>query len=377
MNPEFEIVTSAERLEEVASHCEKQPVLAIDTEFARTSTYYPIVGLIQIYDGESCFLIDPLEVTDLSCLSTLLTDDSIVKVFHACSEDIEVFKYCIGVAPTPVFDTQIAAAMLGDGFSLSYQKLVEKNLSIDVPKEETRSDWLQRPLTDSQLQYAALDVIYLFEVYHKQADNLAKKERLSWVQQECESLPKDIATQIDPHEYYLKVKNIARLNRDQLSLLRELCAWREIKARSLNVPRNRVVDEKGLLLVALNEIQDTSGLQSLANLHPREVRKHGVEILQIVQNMDSDKASELPESILKPRVSIDNKLLKKLKAVVDTVAESNTIAPEMLAKRRHLEQLLRSVNNKGLYQLPNHLTGWREAVVGNALLDCLKSSSSR
>jgi ribonuclease D len=93
--------------------------------------------------------------------------------------------------------------------------------------------------------------------------------------------------------------------------------------------------------------------------------------------MDSDKASELPESILKPRVSIDNKLLKKLKSVVDTVAESNTIAPEMLAKRRHLEQLLRSVNNKGLYQLPNHLTGWREAVVGNALLDCLKSSSSR
>lgn len=377
MNLEFEIVTSAERLEEVASHCEKQPVLAIDTEFARTSTYYPIVGLIQIYDGESCFLIDPLEVTDLSCLSTLLTDDSIVKVFHACSEDIEVFKYCIGVAPTPVFDTQIAAAMLGDGFSLSYQKLVEKNLSIDVPKEETRSDWLQRPLTDSQLQYAALDVIYLFEVYHKQADNLAKKERVSWVQQECESLPKDIATQIDPHEYYLKVKNIARLNRDQLSLLRELCAWREIKARTLNVPRNRVVDEKGLLLVALNEIQDTSDLQSLANLHPREVRKHGVEILQIVQNMDSDKASELPDFILKPRVSIDNKLLKKLKSVVDTVAESNTIAPEMLAKRRHLEQLLRSVNNKGLYQLPNHLAGWREAVVGNALLECLKSSSDR
>ncbi|MDG1442777.1 MAG: ribonuclease D [Pseudomonadales bacterium] len=377
MIPEFEIVTSVERLEEVASHCEKQSVLAIDTEFARTSTYYPIVGLIQIYDGESCFLIDPLEVSDLSCLSKLLTDDSIVKVFHACSEDLEVFKYCIGVAPTPVFDTQIAAAMLGDGFSLSYQKLVEKNLFIDVPKEETRSNWLQRPLTDSQLQYAALDVIYLFQIYHIQADQLVQKGRESWVQQECESLPKDIATQIDPHEYYLKVKNIARLNRDQLGLLRELCAWRETKARSLNVPRNRVVDEKGLFLVAQNEIDDTADLQRLANLHAREVRKHGAEILQIVQGMDSDKTNDLPDSILKPRIPIDNKLLKKLKVVVDTVAESNTIAPEMLAKRRHLEQLLRSVNNKGLYQLPTHLTGWREALVGNALLECLKSSASR
>lgn len=377
MNPEYEIITSAERLEEVASHCEKQTVLAIDTEFARTSTYYPIVGLIQIYDGENCFLIDPLEVTDLSCLSKMLTDEGIVKIFHACSEDIEVFSHCIGVAPTPIFDSQIAAAMLGDGFSLSYQKLVEKNLSIDVPKEETRSNWLQRPLTDSQLQYAALDVIYLFEVYHKQADHLQQQGRVTWVQQECASLPNDIATQIDPHAYYLKVKNIARLNRNQLGLLRELCAWREIKARSLNVPRNRVVDEKGLFLIALNDVEDNSGLQNVANLHAREVRKHGEEILQIVHNEELDKTSDLPDYVLKPRIPIDNKLLKKLKQVVDTVAEARVIAPEMLAKRRHLEQLLRSVDNKGLYQLPAHLTGWREELIGSALLECLKSSSSR
>ena len=145
----------------------QQARIAIDTEFMRSSTYYPHAGLIQVGDGKGCYLIDPLAIDDLSSLAVLMTHPATVKVIHSCSEDLEVFRFLLGVVPSPLMDTQIAAAYANMGFSLGYAALINDQLGIALDKGETRSDWMQRPLSQSQLHYAALDVAYLLIVYGK------------------------------------------------------------------------------------------------------------------------------------------------------------------------------------------------------------------
>ena len=161
---QYQYVETRVQLLSAVEACKSAGVIALDTEFARFNTYYPIVGLIQIATRDDCFLIDPVALSDLEPLAPLLQNPGILKVFHACSEDLEVFQHALGVIPAPLFDTQIAAAVLGVGFSMSYQALVEHWLGVSLPKDQTRSDWLARPLTAQQLHYAALDVIHLLEV---------------------------------------------------------------------------------------------------------------------------------------------------------------------------------------------------------------------
>ncbi|MEX2327160.1 MAG: ribonuclease D, partial [Pseudomonadales bacterium] len=254
--------------------CSAHDVITVDTEFARSHTYYPEVGLVQIYDGENCYLIDPVAIGTLKPLAPLLEDSSVLKVFHACSEDMEVFQYAVGALPSPAFDTQIAAAAVGVGFSISYQNLVGHYLGIDVPKEETRSDWLQRPLTQSQLDYAALDVIYLLMVFNKQQVELTRLQRLDWVAEECSLLTSDIAIIVDPDQCYLRVKSAGRMSKAELNVLRILCAWREREARKQNVPRNRVIEEKALVALARAGAKDRDELR-LAGLSERQLRKFG------------------------------------------------------------------------------------------------------
>lgn len=365
---EYVYVTDGESLTDIVERCCKKTAVAIDTEFARTNTYYPIVGLVQIFDGDDCYLIDPLEIEDLSPLSQLLADKTVKKILHACSEDVEVFSDCLGVLPEPIFDTQIAGALLGAGFSLSYQNLVNHYLDILVPKEETRSDWLQRPLTDSQKEYAALDVIHLLHVYEKQQSLLNESGRDSWVEEECANLAKDIPTQIDPEIYYKKVKNLWRLSARQLFLLQTLCAWRERTARERNLPRNRIVDEKALFQIALLGLKDQKAFRDKAEVTSRQLRFHGEALTELVANADEAAEAELPEVVRKSNTPINNKLLRSLKDRIEHLAKDLNVAPEMLAKRRHLEQLLRSEDESGEYHLPDAFLGWRQSVVGSVLL---------
>jgi ribonuclease D len=366
-----EYIEDVTQLEIAVAACLNKDVVSIDTEFARFNTYYPIVGLIQIYDGDVCYLIDPLAIDDLSSLAELLTAEHILKVFHACSEDMEVFQHCLGALPTPVFDSQIAAAALGVGFSVSYQNLVEHYLSIVVPKEETRSDWLQRPLTAGQLDYAALDVIYLLRVYEIQKDELLAAGRTRWIEEECSQLSVGLATMIEPEAVYEKVKGLSRLDRKQLSVLRALCAWREIKARETDVPRNRIVDQKSLIILASENLRDKEDLQSAASMSPRQVRKFGDDLLFLADEARLLPAHQFPELVAKTGSKVDSKKLGILRQVTQEKAEELGVAPELLTKRRFLEKLLRSVNNNGEYELPRELSGWRKEVIGDDLIKAL------
>lgn len=365
----YQYIEQAAQLQQVVEVCSRASVIAVDTEFARFDTYYPIVGLIQIYDGNQCYLIDPLAVTDLSPLKGLMSSPDTLKLFHACSEDIEVFQRCIEINPAPMFDTQIAAAALGTGFSMSYQRLVEHYMEITVPKEETRSDWLQRPLTTSQMKYAALDVIYLFEVYNHQKTQLQQLDRAHWVVEDCEAMGTDIPTMVDPDEFYLKIKGISRFDRHQLNVLKQLCAWRENLARKKDMPRNRVVDQKALFAIAKNDLFEKDALQAEAKMSHGQVRKYGDDIIAIANRARGQDEDECPALITKDRTPIDNSLLKKLKEAVESFALKSSISPELLVKRRHLEALMKSS------VLPPGLQGWRKEVVGDVLLDVLATHS--
>jgi ribonuclease D len=371
MTVDYEIVETVERLEEVIKLTRNADAVAIDTEFARFNTYYPIVGLIQIFDGEHCYLIDPIEVPELGAIADLLEDESVVKVFHACSEDLEVFHHVLEALPTPLFDSQVAAAALGVNFSISYQKLVDHFLDLQISKEETRSDWLQRPLSAAQLDYAALDVIHLLAVYRKLVSQLDEADKLTWVQEECAGMMGSIATDVDPSLAYLRVKGLVRLDAESQYLVKVLCAWREIKAREMDVPRNRVVDEASLVAIAQLNYLEVGGLHTHTSMSSRQIRKYGDELLVVINDARMVPAEDRPQIVAQDSLPVSNSLMKQLKLRVSARAEAINIAPEMLARRRHLEQLLRSGLDGGRYQLPPDLCGWRKAVIGDELLALL------
>jgi ribonuclease D len=366
MAVEYRYITTAQELADAAQSMSRASTVTVDTEFARSTTYYPGVGLIQIYDGTDCLLIDPLAIDDLSPLVEILTAPHILKVFHACSEDLEVFQYAVGAVPVPIFDTQIAAAALGIGFSMSYANLVEHHLGVALPKEETRSDWLARPLTAAQLEYAALDVVYLLEVFKQQQELLQGAGKSHWVEEECADLSRDIAILVDPMDVYFRVKSAGRMTPSQLNRLQRLCAWREQIARQRNVPRNRVIDEKSLVQVARTDIRSTEDLRHRAGLTARQVGKHGDAMMDVLEQAATVPESEWPSTI-EDKQSVRNDHVKLLRKVVEDRAEALKIAPELLAKRRQLEQLLRG----GGDELPESLGGWRRQAIGEHLLAAL------
>ena len=376
MSTSYQYIETATQLENAVTDCAESAVLTVDTEFTRTSTYYPIVGLIQVFNGRDCYIIDPLAVPDLSALAGLLANPAILKVFHACSEDFEVFLHGIGVVPGPVFDTQIGAAVMGINFSISYQGLVEHFLGLNIPKEQTRSDWLQRPLTQAQLDYAALDVIYLYQIFEMQRQTLITTGRMAWVEEECSHLADDISITIDPQRYYQRVKSGARMSRAELNVLRSLCAWREAKARELDIPRNRVIEEKSLITMTRMRGEGLSALTDEGALTHRQARRFGDEILKALAEAREKPADLHPEPLDDAtRLQDKNDRLKRLKLVVESRAQELGVSPEMLARRKHLEQLLRTEGPPGRFELPAPLQGWRREAIGNHLLAALAEVS--
>ena len=181
MSVNWEWVATDAQLADVMAAASGQHSVAIDTEFMRTNTFFPEVALLQICFGDTAWLIDPLAISDTAPISSLFQNEQVLKVLHSASEDLEVFDQWLGVLPVPLCDSQKAAALLGKGFGMGYRTLVAMECDIDLPKGETRSNWLQRPLTDAQCDYAALDVIHLFALWHKLEQELHEAGRLEWL----------------------------------------------------------------------------------------------------------------------------------------------------------------------------------------------------
>lgn len=357
----------------LAQHCaswRNLPFVAVDTEFMRVDTFYPIAGLLQVSEGERAYLIDPLLIDDWTPFAALLQDPAVVKVLHACSEDLEVFLRLTGSLPVALFDTQLAAAYLNLGFSMGYSRLVQAVLDIELPKGETRSDWLQRPLSETQVSYAAEDVLHLAEVYNLLQQQLSA-EKNAWVLEDGAELVANLGREIAPEDAYREAKLAWKLSRAQLAVLRELCAWREREARARNQPRNRIIREHSLWPLARTQPDNLVALARIDDMHPKTVRQDGEFLLQLIEDAAATPPAEWPEALPEPLPLEASALLKKLRAIGQREGERLNIAPELMLRKKTLEALLKSGYPNGPYQLPDSLRGWRRELLGQALLDCL------
>ncbi|MBX8489971.1 ribonuclease D [Pseudomonas cichorii] len=352
------------------------PFVALDTEFMRVDTFYPIAALLQIGDGSSAWLIDPLLISDWTPLSALLENPDVIKVVHACSEDLEVLLRLTGSLPVPLFDTQLAAAYLNIGFSMGYSRLVQEVLNIDLPKGETRSDWLQRPLSETQISYAAEDAVHLAELFGLLRPRLSDEKYL-WVLEDGAELVANLRRETDPYEIYRDAKLAWKLSRAQLAVLRELCAWREIQARSRNLPRNRIVREHSLWPLAKTQPDNLSALARIEDMHPRTVRQDGEYLLDLIRTSGNLPPDQWPPALPEPLPIEASGILKGLRAIGQQYAEQLNIAPEVVLRKKTLEALLKSGYPDGPYTLPDSLRGWRRELMGQALLDSLANAGEQ
>lgn len=363
-------------LGQLCAEWQQLPFVALDTEFMRVDTFYPIAALLQIGDGQRAYLIDPLTIDDWQPLAALLENPAVVKVVHACSEDLEVLLRLTGSLPAPLFDTQLAAAYLNLGFSMGYSRLVQEVLGIDLPKGETRSDWLQRPLSETQVSYAAEDAVHLAQVFTELRPKLSE-DKYRWVLEDGAELVANLRREVDPYELYREAKLAWKLSRAQLVVLRELCAWREREARARNLPRNRIVREHALWPLAKTQPDNLSALAKIEDMHPRTVRQDGEFLLELIKRAASVGPDQWPPAVPEPLPIEASALLKRLKAVGQAEAERLQIAPEVMLRKKTLESLLKSGYPNGPYQLPDSLRGWRRELMGQALLDSLATAGEQ
>ncbi|AVO51280.1 ribonuclease D [Ectopseudomonas mendocina] len=359
----------------LAEHCaawQTLPFVALDTEFMRVDTFYPIAGLLQVSGGEQAYLIDPLRISDWTPFSALLQAPGVVKVLHSCSEDLEVFLRLTGSLPTPLFDTQLAAGYLNLGFSMGYSRLVQALLDIELPKGETRSDWLQRPLSELQVRYAAEDVLHLVEVYRALMARLAP-QKVEWILEDGAELVANLGREVAPEEAWRDAKLAWKLSRQQQAVLRALCAWREREARARNQPRNRILREHSLWPLARTQPDNLVALARIEDMHPKTVRQDGETLLQLIRDAAALPPEQWPQALPEPLPIEASALLKKLRAIGQQEGERLDIVPELMLRKKTLEALLKSGYPNGPYQLPDSLRGWRRELMGQALLDCLAS----
>ncbi len=351
-------VAEPRQLDALAQRLDAAP-LALDTEFIRERTYYPKLALVQLRapQGEE-HLIDPLALPQAGALAPMLQGTAL-KIMHSPSEDLQAFLSGWNLVIDPIFDTQLAAALVGLGAGMSYQALVEALLGIHLEKGETRSDWLQRPLTDSQRHYAAEDVHHLHALHERLDRRLTELGRRDWLAQDCARLvaaARDDAIDPNPH---LTARSAQRMDRDAQIRLRRLLLWREAIARSRDKPRSWILDNELLVLLA-HRAPQRNAFDALLDQHPRAPRRMRDELWEALSRPFDDAEHGIPLA-----ASPDPALRKTLKAMQATVAERAAaldIPEGLLCARRHIESLLATGD------WPAALEGWRSDILQRDLM---------
>jgi ribonuclease D len=347
-----------------------EKAIALDTEFMRTNTFYAKIGLLQLATPTELYLVDPLPIPDWSEFNRLITCEEVSIVVHSASEDLNLLLTHCGVIPVNLFDTQIAAAFLGLGFSLSYQALVENQLGIHIEKEETRSDWLRRPLSEKQLHYAANDVLYLLEIADKLRAQLQHQNRLPWFEEECEGILK-IATLAESESYwatlYSNISNAWRLSDKGLDYLRLLCIWREQESRRRNRPRSWVAKDGDLqtLAFAASSMSQLSAdeLAGVKLQDPKLLGRYAREFSQLLSQGESEDSVRDRSSLSVPLDSAARSTLKQLQKVVEAEADQLQLAPELLGRKKQLVELLRQYAESGALGWADGETRWRQTIL--------------
>lgn len=345
--------------------------LAVDTEFMRERTYYPQLALIQISNGETAACIDPLAIEDLSPLKALFANTAITKVFHAAGQDMEVFYYKFGELPSPVYDTQVAATLQGLGDQIGYANLVMEMLGVELDKSHTRTDWLQRPLSDKQVRYAEDDVRYLAQIYPMQRQQLEQQGRLEWLDDDFREIANPSRFTPDLDTIWHRIKGNTKLKGVQLAILQALGKWRETQAMDRDMPRRRVAADNILLDIARLRPKNQQALGKIRGIPDSLVNKHGKSLLQCVSNAESQPADQWPRLSRPKRLSPQQEaMVDALSAVIKLSAQQHQINAATLTSRKELENLVRGERELAI------LSGWRRHHGGDELLSFLEGKAS-
>ena len=359
------LITTNGQLCDFVSRASSSDVVGVDTEFLREKTYWPLLCLLQIATRDEAVAIDPFAVGDLSPLRELFCDPGVTKVFHACSQDVEIILKECGIMPWPLVDTQVAAAFLGQRSQTGYGMAVEEWCGVVLPKTESMTDWSRRPLDDAQLAYSLDDVRYLPRLWDAMRDGLAKKGRLSWVEPEMRRVADVRAYRHDPAAAYLKLKHINQLTRRQLAVARELAAWREERAQTLDRPRRWVMPDDVLLEIAKRCPHTRAQLDRIRGCSEMSASEIGA-VLAAVERGASCPDDELPHTDHRARPSVEQESICDLMyCVCRKVAERESVSQSMLASR---DDLMAFLLDRESSQVAH---GWRYEALGAHLDDLL------
>lgn len=338
------------------------PFLALDTEFVREETYYPRLCLIQVGDGAHNVCVDPLAALDLTPLYELLEAAHAPRVFHAAGQDLEIFVQQRGRCPGALFDTQIAAALLGHGEQLGYAGLVDKLRGIKLDKSLSRTDWSRRPLQERELAYAADDVRHLADLYPELRAALEQAGRLAWLEEECTRLAQPERYRPAPALEWRRLKGLARLDRIGQHVAGALAAWREGVAEARNRPRRWILSDDALYALAERRPQTAQQLADLQVLPPKSLERHTDALLDCIAQAARNEA---PPLALDERASEAEKArLRRVQERARQIAQALDIPASLLASRADLEALC-ALGAQAPIAL---LQGWRRAAAGEELL---------
>jgi ribonuclease D len=353
----------------LAAFCRRQaqaPYITVDTEFIRDKTYFPQLCLAQIAGPDEAAALDPLAPgIDLTPLLELMATPTLLKVFHAARQDIEIFVNLAGAVPAPLFDTQVAAMVCGFGDSVSYETLAGKLAGAHIDKSSRFTDWAQRPLSERQLRYALTDVVPLRTVYEKLEARLAKSGRSSWLAEEMGTLTDPATYRQDPAEAWRRFK-VRSNNRKLLALVRELAAWRETAAQQRNLPRNRLLRDESLLEIAAHAPATVAELARTRGLGKNFAEgKLGAEILAAVTRVLATPESQYP--VPPPRHEPPpglGPLVDLLRVLLKLRCEENDVAQKLVADTEDLEKIAADDDAP-----VRALQGWRAELFGKDALD--------
>ena len=345
--------------------------MTVDTEFLREKTYYSKLCLIQVATDDEIACIDPLAIDDLVPILDLIYNPEITVVFHAARQDLELFYTLRGTLPPAIFDTQLAATVLGYGDQIGYGNLVKQCIGVELDKAHSRTDWTKRPLDSGQISYAADDVRYLRNVYKLLLQELQDKNRLHWLSEDFDNLT-DISTyEPDPINVWKKIKGAGRLKGVQLAILQKLADWREQRAITTNRPRRWVLKDEVMIDLAKLAPDSTQKFSVIRGLESGTIERHGKAILEQITIAKTIPVEVWP-TMKKPLQlsSQQDATVDALMALMRKFCDEQSIAPAAVSSRKELERLVAGDTSVNLLQ------GWRNEIVGHHIQDFLNGKIS-
>jgi len=346
------LIATEHELKDLMTRAMLAPAVGLDTEFVWERTFYPCLGLVQLAIGQECYLIDPVAIKDLSPLGKLISEPSVTKILHDAQQDLMILQSATGAEPANIFDTRLAYGFCSDSSILSLSALLERTLNINLPKTETRANWLMRPLTAKMVEYACDDVKHLTGLMNFIVTGAEKQNTAAWLREELKIYDDpSLYTEIDPQDYFRKIKGTDQLKGTKLAVLRELAAWREKTARQRNRPRGHILHNNILLDLAYKCPAAMDELKRIKRLSPKNIKMYGEKLLACIERGMNTPPELQPAPVSK---LIKKKASGRIYGVIEQKASELNIDPALICSRRELTMLLDSKSKESRI-----FKGWR------------------